>query len=110
MPHFTTPQGRTLAYHKTQGASPGVVFLGGYKSDMEGSKATHLENWCRAQGRAFLRFDYSGHGQSAGAFEDGCIGDWRDDALAMIEALSDVFQSAIPGLTARGLAESRKVL
>ena len=104
MPHFTTLQGRNLAYHKTPGSGPGVVFLGGYKSDMEGSKATHLEDWCRAQGRAYLRFDYSGHGQSAGAFEDGCIGDWRDDALAMIEALSEGPQilvgSSIGGLIA----------
>jgi pimeloyl-ACP methyl ester carboxylesterase len=65
-----------------------VVFLGGFKSDMGGTKAVHLQDWARAQGRAFLRFDYSGHGQSSGAFEDGCIGDWAADAMAVISALT----------------------
>ena len=69
-----TPQGRQLAYHRSEGRGPWIVFLGGLKSDMEGTKAVHLEAWARAQGRAFLRFDCSGHGQSAGDFEDGCIG------------------------------------
>ncbi len=84
---ITTPQGRTLAYHRTQGAGPTVVFLGGFKSDMEGSKATYLEAWAQRTGRAFLRFDYSGHGQSSEAFEDGCIGDWFEDACAMLEMI-----------------------
>lgn len=86
---FQTAQGRTLAYHKSDGTGPTVVFLGGLKSDMEGSKALHLEAWCRARGQAFLRFDYSGHGESSGTFEDGCIGDWHEDTLAAIDALSD---------------------
>jgi len=81
---MTSPQGRTLAYHKTDGAGPTVVFCGGFKSDMEGSKATYLEAWAKRTGRAFLRFDYSGHGQSSEAFEDGCIGDWFEDACAAI--------------------------
>lgn len=81
---FVSPQGRRLAYHLTDGAGPAVVFCGGFKSDMEGTKAVHLENWARAQGRAFLRFDYSGHGQSGGAFEEGCIGDWYEDACAVL--------------------------
>lgn len=85
---FETPQGRRLAYHRTPGKGPGVVFLGGFKSDMEGTKARFLDDWARAQGRAFLRFDYSGHGASSGHFEDGCIGDWRDDARAAISALT----------------------
>lgn len=84
--YFDTPQGRRLAYHATDGAGPTVVFLGGLKSDMEGSKALHLEAWARRSGRAFLRFDYSGHGQSSGVFEEGCIGDWAEDAAAMLEA------------------------
>ena len=83
-----TDQNRTLAYHKTDGAGPGVVFLGGLKSDMEGTKALHLEAWARREGRAFLRFDYSGHGQSSGAFTEGCIGDWAEDAHAAITALT----------------------
>lgn len=79
-----TPQGRRIAFHRTQGHGPGVVFLGGFRSDMEGTKALHLEAWAKGQGRAFLRFDYSGHGQSSGAFEDGCIGDWLEDARAVL--------------------------
>jgi pimeloyl-ACP methyl ester carboxylesterase len=85
---LTTPQGRRLAYNRNPGKTPGVVFLGGYNSDMEGTKARALHDWARAEGRAFLRFDYSGHGQSSGAFEDGCIGDWAADARAAIEALT----------------------
>lgn len=83
-----TPQGRRIAYHKTDGTGPGVVFLGGFKSDMEGTKAIHLEAWAKTQGMAFLRFDYSGHGQSSGAFEDGAIGDWAEDAYEAIETLT----------------------
>ncbi|SIO56741.1 Pimeloyl-ACP methyl ester carboxylesterase [Rhodovulum sp. ES.010] len=86
---LTTPEGRRLAYHRTPGRGPGVVFLGGFMSDMEGTKARHLEAWARGQGRAFLRFDYSGHGQSAGAFADGCIGDWTADAAAAIARLTE---------------------
>jgi pimeloyl-ACP methyl ester carboxylesterase len=66
-----TRQGRKLAYHLTQGRGPCVVFLGGLKSDMMGTKAVFLEEWAQAQGRAFLRFDYSGHGESSGSFTDG---------------------------------------
>ncbi len=55
-----SPQGRRLAYNRSAGKGPGVVFLGGFKSDMEGSKARFLHDWATAQGRAFLRFDYSG--------------------------------------------------
>ena len=85
---FTTPAGRKLAYHQTAGEGPGVVFLGGYKSDMTGTKAAHLQDWAEATGRAFLRFDYSGHGQSEGRFEDGGIGDWFADARAIIAGLT----------------------
>ncbi|MBE0413263.1 alpha/beta hydrolase [Yoonia sp.] len=81
---FVTPQGRRIAYHLTDGTGPAVVFLGGFKSDMQGTKAVYLENWARAQGRAFLRFDYSGHGQSGGDFTDGAIGDWFQDACAAL--------------------------
>lgn len=81
---FITPQGRRIAYHLTDGTGPAVVFLGGFKSDMHGTKAVYLEDWARAQGRAFLRFDYSGHGESGGAFTDGAIGDWYEDACAAL--------------------------
>ncbi|MDQ2065724.1 alpha/beta hydrolase [Xinfangfangia sp. CPCC 101601] len=87
--YLTSPQGRRLAYnHSPQAGAPGVVFLGGFKSDMQGSKALFLEDWARGKGLSFLRFDYSGHGVSDGAFEDGSIGDWRDDARAVITALT----------------------
>ena len=89
MPDFlNTPQGRQIAYHLTDGTGPAVVFLGGFKSDMGGTKAVHLEQWARASGRAFLRFDYSGHGESSEAFTDGCIGDWFEDACAAIGLLA----------------------
>lgn len=87
--YLDTPHGRRLAYHKTDGRGPCIVFLGGLKSDMEGTKAVHLDGWARRQGRAFLRFDYSGHGESGGRFEDGCIGDWHEDTLAAVAALTD---------------------
>lgn len=87
-PSFVTPQGRRIAYHLTDGRGPAVVFLGGFKSDMGGTKAIHLESWARDSGRAFLRFDYSGHGESSEAFTDGTIGDWFEDACAAIGLLA----------------------
>ncbi|SHI59592.1 alpha/beta hydrolase [Wenxinia saemankumensis] len=84
---LTTPQGRTLALNRVEGQGPAVIFLGGFRSDMEGTKALHLEGWARENGRAFVRFDYSGHGASGGAFEDGSIGDWRDDAAAVLDTV-----------------------
>lgn len=83
-----TPSGRNIAFHQTAGVGTGIVFLGGFMSDMEGTKAVALEAWAKSQGRPFLRFDYSGHGQSSGEFRDGCIGDWAEDAQAVIEALT----------------------
>ncbi|MCI0548200.1 MAG: alpha/beta hydrolase [Candidatus Rokubacteria bacterium] len=76
--------GARLAYVALPGAAPTVVFLGGYASDMSGTKASYLEGWCRARGQAFLRFDYQGHGLSSGRLVDGTIGAWRDDALAVL--------------------------
>lgn len=68
---------------------PGVLFLGGFRSDMTGAKAIRVEDWARARGRACLRFDYSGHGQSGGGFEDGTIGGWAADAEAILAAVTD---------------------
>ncbi|WP_282158087.1 alpha/beta fold hydrolase [Shimia thalassica] len=85
---FDSPKGRRIAYHKSGTTQPTIVFLGGLKSDMEGTKAIHLEEWAQARGQAFLRFDYSGHGESSGTFEEGCIGDWHEDTLAAVEALT----------------------
>ncbi|MFX0544097.1 alpha/beta hydrolase [Roseovarius sp. S1116L3] len=83
---FETPEGRRIAYRQSDGAGPGIVFLGGFMSDMEGTKAVHLESVARTEGRAFLRFDYSGHGASSGEFTDGCISEWAADAAAVIAA------------------------
>ncbi len=92
-PNFlNTGQGRSIAYHQTEGGGPGVVFLGGFVSDMEGTKAVHLEDWAKAKGRDFIRFDYSGHGQSSEDFRDGSIEDWAEDAEAVITSLTDVPQ------------------
>jgi pimeloyl-ACP methyl ester carboxylesterase len=81
--------GTSIAYNRLKGKSAGVVFLGGFMSDMTGSKAIALETHCKQRGQAFLRFDYSGHGQSSGAFSDGTISKWTDDAIFAIEKLSD---------------------
>ena len=82
------PQDESLAYHSTAGRAPGIVFLGGFLSDMTGTKATALEAYARDRGQAFLRFDYQGHGQSSGRFEDGSIGRWAEDAVAAVDALT----------------------
>jgi len=81
--------GASIAYHRTDGDVPGVMFLGGFMSDMTGTKATALEAHCRDTGRAYLRFDYTGHGQSSGDFTDGTIGQWAGDAIAALDALTD---------------------
>jgi len=89
--YLTTPEGRRIAYDLTRGTGPAIVFLSGLKSDMEGTKAVWLRDWARAQGREFLRFDYSGHGISDGAFTDGCIGDWFEDARAALSLVEGKF-------------------
>jgi pimeloyl-ACP methyl ester carboxylesterase len=80
--------GVDLAWARQEGKSPTVVFLPGFRSDMTGDKATALAAFCAARGQAMLRFDYSGHGASGGRFEDGTIGRWTEDALAVIDRLS----------------------
>ena len=82
---LATQTGQKLAYSFTKGTGPTVVFLGGFKSDMEGSKAIFLEKWAKKRNRSFLRFDYSGHGQSTGDFLNLGIGDWFNDAKQIIE-------------------------
>jgi pimeloyl-ACP methyl ester carboxylesterase len=81
--------GRRLAYRLTEGRAPAIVFLPGYMSDMEGTKAVALEEWAEAESRAMLRFDYGGCGSSGGDFEAQTLADWRNDALAMIDALTE---------------------
>jgi len=94
---LTRPDGSIIAYHRTRadesrsrtGRLPGIVFLGGFASDMTGTKAVALEAHARARGQAFLRFDYQGHGASSGRFEDGTIGRWAEDAIAVLDNLSE---------------------
>lgn len=88
-PILETAHGTHIAYKKTPGKGPGVVFLPGFMSDMEGGKATHLEAFCKQEGYAFVRFDYQGHGVSDGAFADGTIGLWAQDTIAVIDALTE---------------------
>lgn len=111
---MTEDQGRLndrLAYARLPDAGPGVMFLGGFRSDMQGSKALALRDHCAAQNRAFLRFDYGGHGASAGRFVDGTIGQWAADALAVLDALTDGPQilvgSSMGGWIALLLARAR---
>ena len=91
---LSRPDGTTIAYHKTAGdktgkRAPGLIFLGGFMSDMTGTKALALEAHAQATGQDFLRFDYLGHGASSGRFEDGTIGRWTEDAIAVLDALSE---------------------
>lgn len=86
--------GPNLAYQRVEPMGfgrrlPGVLFLGGFNSDMTGTKATALESFCRGRGQGFVRFDYSGHGSSGGDFEAGSIGQWKNDALAVIDSLTE---------------------
>jgi pimeloyl-ACP methyl ester carboxylesterase len=81
--------GEKLAWARVAGKGPTVVWLGGFKSDMTGTKAEALAEWAAASGRAFLRFDYFGHGVSGGDFERGTITRWRADSLAVLDELID---------------------
>jgi pimeloyl-ACP methyl ester carboxylesterase len=83
------PHGAAIAYRRTPGKSPGVIFLGGFMSDMSGTKATTLEAWCQTHNQAFLRFDYSGHGASSGRFDEGTIGIWSSEAIAVLDRLTE---------------------
>lgn len=88
-PQVLEREGARIAYHRTPGRLPGVVFLGGFMSDMTGTKAMALEARCQAEGRAFLRFDYTGHGQSSGQFTEGTIGGWARDAITVLDELTE---------------------
>lgn len=88
--YLVNSSGQKLAYrYSAPKSGPTYVWLSGFKSDMSGTKVTVLEEWAKGQGYGFLAFDYSGHGLSEGAFEDGTISQWRDDALSLIEAKTD---------------------
>jgi pimeloyl-ACP methyl ester carboxylesterase len=99
---YTTDQGRMfkphqflqrhdserIAYRVSSGKSPGVIYLNGFMSDMQGTKALAVEEFCQNKGQNFIRFDYFGHGASSGDFKHGTIGRWADDALAVLDELT----------------------
>ncbi len=106
-------EARSIAVRRRDGAGPGLVWLGGFRSDMGATKATALDAWAAARGRACLRFDYSGHGESGGRFVDGTITRWLADSLAAIATTSGprvLVGSSMGGwlalLAARALAEA----
>jgi len=78
-----------IAYECVNGNNPGVMFLGGFMSNMQGTKAIALEKFCRTTGHAFVRFDYSGHGESSGKFVEGTIGSWLSDALLIFDSFTN---------------------
>ena len=82
------PSDRLVAVLRREGESPGLFWLGGFRSDMNGSKAEALDAWAAATGRAATRFDYSGHGRSGGRFEDGTISRWLEEAEAVFDAFA----------------------
>lgn len=87
-PEFLELNGINIALRKRTGANPGIVWLGGYRSDMLGSKANFLDEWATEHGHAFLRHDYSGHGESGGEFRDGTISLWLEQSLAVFRQFS----------------------
>ena len=103
--------GERIAYRRIVGRGPGILWLGGFRADMNGTKAQAMAEWAARSGRTFVRFDYFGHGASSGAFEDGTISRWRDDALAALDALTEGPQvlvvSSMGGWMAMLLAEAR---
>jgi pimeloyl-ACP methyl ester carboxylesterase len=93
-PRFLDLPGRRLAYRRRLATDrtrdcAGILFLPGFRSDMAGTKATFLDDFCAARGLGYVRFDYSGHGASSGRFEDGTIGAWAQDAIAVIDRVID---------------------
>ncbi len=91
----TGPAARRIAIRVREGAVPGLFWLGGFKSDMKGTKAEALDRWAGEHGRAMVRFDYSGHGESGGNFLDGTIGRWLEESLAVFDAFCRGPQVAI---------------
>lgn len=106
---------RTIAVRQRTGKGPGLIWLGGFKSDMKGTKAIALDQWAKEQGRACVRFDYSGHGESGGKFSEGTIGRWLEESCAVFEACCEgpfvAIGSSMGGwislLLARALREGR---
>ncbi|MDX2073541.1 MAG: alpha/beta hydrolase [Alphaproteobacteria bacterium] len=89
MAEFLETPAHPLAYRTQEGSGPTVMFCTGFMSDMAGTKAETLSTHCAARGQSFIRFDYSGHGQSGGDFMDGTIGQWKRDTLAVLDELTE---------------------
>lgn len=87
-PQFLDLNGTSTAYRRIEGRVPGLVWLGGYRSDMLGTKAEALGKWAAANDHGFLRFDYSGHGESGGVFAEGTISKWLDESVAVLRRLT----------------------
>ena len=111
MQTFSPRAGVTIAYNRTPGTAPGIMFLGGFRSDMTGIKAMFLEEQARARGQACLRFDYTGHGGSSGKFEDATVGAWLQDTLDAFDTQTEgpqiVVGSSLGGWLALLLAVRR---
>jgi pimeloyl-ACP methyl ester carboxylesterase len=111
------PAERTIAVRARAGKSPGLFWLGGFKSDMKGTKAEALDRWSDSAGRACVRFDYSGHGESGGDFRDGTIGRWLEESLEVYTRFAEgpqiVIGSSMGGwlalLLARALSHRKTV-
>jgi pimeloyl-ACP methyl ester carboxylesterase len=103
--------GERVAYLKTEGGGPGILWLGGFHSDMNGTKAQAVAAWAARTGRASLRFDYFGHGRSSGNFRNGTISAWRNDALAVLDTVAKgpqiLVASSMGGWIAMLLAHQR---
>ena len=87
-PPFAGSDRETLAYNHTDGRGPAIIWCGGLKSDMEGGKALHLHDWAKREGRAYVRFDYFGHGISSGRFRDGTISRWARDVVQVMDEVA----------------------
>jgi len=88
MPYLINKQKQHIAYKKIKGKKPGIIFIHGLQSNMNGEKAIQIENFAKAQGHNFIRFDCRGHGKSYGKFENFCISDWKKDLLDIIDHIS----------------------
>jgi pimeloyl-ACP methyl ester carboxylesterase len=108
---LTRPDGHEIAFRRTSGRGPGVIFFSGFNSSMNGVKASWLAERCHAEKRAFLRFDAFGHGESSGRLADGTVGRWKDDAIAVLDRLTSGPQvlvgSSMGAWIATLVAESR---
>ena len=85
---LSTKSGNKIAYKKSGGKGPTLIWCGGLKSDMEGGKATHLHDWALRESRNFIRFDYFGHGRSTGLFREGTMSQWADDIVQVMDELT----------------------